>query len=223
MKNKKYELFGRLQKQYHRNHPWRLSRGGLYIPHAYHEMAQDGLSWWDDVGFILNGRRVIVWWRHPRKLYEDAIDEQAWQEAGPGPERDWPLTAGATKNYRKAGASRKKLVSYTMPEQSEERTQYYGLLQTIGQRLATEGIDLEVAPTWRTERLKWATGVSLVAPLEVRNESELADVAALARRLVLHSTSLEAEFPNYRYSREDWLKEVHARPSPQKDYGHQMA
>lgn len=73
------------------------------------------------------------------------------------------------------------------------------------------------------ERLNWATGVSLVAPLEVRNESELAAVAALARRLILRSTSLEAEFPNYRYSREDWIKELAVQPSMQKDYGHQMA
>lgn len=50
-------------------------------------------------------------------------------------------------------------------------------------------------------------GVSLVAPLEVRDEKELAAVATLARRLMLEQTTLAAEFPDYRYSRADWLSE----------------
>lgn len=147
MKNQKYELFGRLQKQYHRNHPWRLSQGGLYIPHCYKEMPQDGLSWWDDVGFILNGRRVIVWWQHPRNLYEEALDEQASREAGPGPDIGLPLTAGATKNYRKIGLSRKKLTSYALPAPSAERIQYHDKLNAIRHRLKTEGLDIEVKPS----------------------------------------------------------------------------
>ena len=59
MKNRKQELLRRMQRQHHRNHPWRLQHGGLYIPHSYEEKLPDALSWWDDVGFILNKRRVI--------------------------------------------------------------------------------------------------------------------------------------------------------------------
>lgn len=77
MKNTKFELYGRMQRQYHRRHSWGMSQGGLNIPHSYTETAPDGLSWWDDVGFILNGRRVIVWWQHPRQVYADAIQEQS--------------------------------------------------------------------------------------------------------------------------------------------------
>jgi hypothetical protein len=50
-------------------------------------------------------------------------------------------------------------------------------------------------------------GVSLVAPLDVRNEDELASVANLARRLIRGKTTLNAEFPGYRYGRSDWLRE----------------
>lgn len=206
MKNAKFELFGRMQRQYHRSHPWRLSQGGLYIPHSYAEMRPDSLSWWGDVGFILNGRRVIVWWQHPRHVYSDALNDQSWQEAGDGPRDKW-LTEGSTKNYRKVGASRKKIVSYTSRQPSEEQQRYYDKLRDIRNRLTTEGVDFEVSASWQRERLAWATGVSLIVPMEVRSEDELALVAKLARRLILGQTTLEAEFPGYRYSRADWLRE----------------
>ena len=52
----------------------------------------------------------------------------------------------------------------------------------------------------------------MVAPLEVRNEQELAIVANLARRLLLSHTTLEREFADYRYTKESWLSEAGARP-----------
>lgn len=77
MKNKRQEKLRILQRQYHRNHQWKLSSGGYYIPHDYTEKTPNMLSWWDDVGFILNKRRIIVWWEHPRMVYMDAIEKCA--------------------------------------------------------------------------------------------------------------------------------------------------
>lgn len=37
MKNKKQELLGRMQRQYHQKHQWRLNKDGLYIQHSYAE------------------------------------------------------------------------------------------------------------------------------------------------------------------------------------------
>lgn len=206
MKNTRLELLGRLQRQYHQHHPWRLSHGGLYVPHSYANMTPESLSWWDDVGFILNGRRIIVWWQHPRHVYANAIEDQAWQEAGVGPQDNW-LTEGGTKNYRKVGRSRKKLVSYTSRQPSAEQRQHYDLLRDIENRLRSNGIDFDVPISWKWERLTWAMGVSLVAPLEVHSEGELASVAILARNLILGKTTLKAEFPGYRFGRADWLLE----------------
>ena len=195
-----------MQRQYHCCNPWRLSESGLYSPHSYTEIQPDSLSWWDDVGFILNGRRVIVWWQHPRVLYSDAINDYSWQEAGDGPHDNW-LTEGCTKNYKKVGASRKKIVGYTSRQPSVEQSQYYDKLTIIRQRLAAEGIDMEISLSCKFQYLTWAIGINLVAPLEVRNEHELAIVAALAKRLILQQTTLEEEFPSYSYNREDWLGE----------------
>ncbi|MFH1657909.1 MAG: hypothetical protein ABIG35_01225 [Pseudomonadota bacterium] len=210
MKNHKQELFGRMQRQYHQRHQWRLGKDGLYVPHSYAETKPDSLSWWDDVGFILNGRRVIVWWQHPRYHYSTAIEEQSWDLAGPDPQDDW-LFEGATTNYKQVGKSRKKIISYTSRQPSAEQDAYYENLRTIRQRMEAEGIDLDVSLSWKRERLNWATGVGLVVPLEVRNEAELAQVASLARRLLLGQATLQNEFPDYRYDKADWLSEQEAR------------
>lgn len=206
MKNRKQELLRRMQRQYHQHHPWCLQQGGLYIPHSYKEIPPDALSWWDDVGFILSRRRVIVWWQHPRCVYSDAIDKQSWLEAGDSPQDNW-LIDSTQKNYRKVGASRKKIMSHTCREPSIEQKLYYEHLNNIRKRISAEGIDLEVCPSLRRENLTWAIGVSLVAPIEIRNENEVAVLASLARRLMLRQTTLESEFPGYRYGRAKWLKE----------------
>lgn len=210
MKDQRQERLGRLQREYHRNHPWRLGPGGLFVPHSYAEVKQDALSWWDDVGFILNRRRVIVWWRHPRHVYRDAIEELAQEQAGEFPFDDW-LTQGAIPNYRKVGRSRKKIVSYTCRPPSEASRAYFQHLQAMEQELSAQGIDCDVHPSSKRKRLSWATGLELVAPLEVRNEQELAVVADLARSLLLGRTTLEREFADYCYDKAIWLSEAAAR------------
>ncbi len=195
-------------RDYHRRHQWRLSNGGLFIPHAYWDMTPESLSYWDDVGFILNGRRVIVWWRHPRDLYTTHIESLAWEEAGEGPRDNW-LFEGGTKNFKQVGKSgqRRKLMGYTSRGPSEAQRQHYDKISQIEVRLRKEGIDFDVRPSWRWNRLTWAMGVSLVAPLEVRSEQELAEVARLARRLILRQATLDRDFPGYVYDRASWLED----------------
>lgn len=208
MKNPHYEYLGRRMREYHRTHQWRLSEGGLYIPHAYWDMGPESLSYWDDVGFILNGRRIIVWWKHPRHIYGEAISSMAWEEAGDGPQDRW-LFEGGTQNYKKVGKSgqRKKRSSYTSREPSEAQSQHYAKLSQIEERLMRDGIDQEVRTSWKWERLSWAMGVSLVAPMEVRCEKDLAEVARLARALILQQTTLAREFPGFVYDRASWLRD----------------
>jgi hypothetical protein len=210
MKIAHLERLGQLQRQYHRAHQWRLSQGALYIPHSYTNVTPDSLSYWDDVGFILNGRRIIVWWQHPRHVYVDALEEVASQEVGDGPGDTW-LSDGATKNYKRVGRSRKKLMSYTPREPSAAQSNHYDLLNVTFARLSSEGIDLEVVASWQWRRLTWAMAVTLVTPFEVRNECELASVANLARLLILGKTTLDVEFPGYCYGRNEWLSEQRNR------------
>jgi hypothetical protein len=73
--------------------------------------------------------------------------------------------------------------------------------------MSGEGIDLTIPASWKPRRLAWASGVNIVAPLEVRSEQDLVAVAILAKRLLKGETTISTEFPGYRYSRSDWLSE----------------
>ncbi len=99
------------------------------------------------------------------------------------------------------------MVSYTSRSPSNAQKARFENLKRIRKRLTVEGIDLEIPARWMRERLDWATGITLVCPLEARSEAELIEVASLARRLLLGQTTLEREFPRYQYGKADWLKE----------------
>lgn len=213
MKQHRLEAMRQSQKDYHRSHPWRLSAGGLYIPHAYSDMTPESLSSWDDVGFIMNGRRVMVFWQHPRYVYKEMIRQKAWEEVGPGPRDDW-LFEGAIKNYRKVGRSRKKLVSYTCRAPSSEQQAHYDRLNATLAKFDAEGIDCDIPSLWKWKRMWWAMRVQLIAPLEVRNEAELAEVAQLAKHLIRQETTLTSEFPGYSYGRAQWLIEYPSTNHP---------
>ncbi len=209
MKNQHEELLRRIMKQYHRHNQWRLENG-LYIPHAY-PLPLNKLSWWDDVGFILNGRRIMVWWVHPRMKYADAIEELAWKEAGEPPLRGADLFEPTEKQWKKVGRSRKKVIAYRSHPTPDIQKDYYSKLATIKKRMDTEGIDMVVHPSMSVETLSWCRGVSLCIPIEVRNKAELSSLATLARRLLKGETTLADEFPGYQYGRGDWLSEADLR------------
>jgi hypothetical protein len=206
MKNPNQELLRRHMKQYHRHNQWRLNNG-LFIPHAYPNPIRK-LSWGDDVGFILNGRRIMVWWVHPRMKYVDAIRDMVWKEAGDPPLRFGDLFEPREKVWQKVGRSRKKVSSFRSPPTPETQENYYVKLFTIEKRMQVEGIDWVVRPSMSVETLSWCRGVSLCIPIEVRDEAELGALASLVRRLLKGETTLDDEFPGYQYGREDWLSEA---------------
>ena len=84
MKNPSLERLRIQARQYHRHHTWALAEGGIHVRHVYQpELA---LLWWSDYGFVLNGRRVMIWWVHPRMKYADEISDRASQKTGPQPD-----------------------------------------------------------------------------------------------------------------------------------------
>lgn len=160
MKIPRLEAMRRTQREYHRSHPWQLSEGGLFIPHSYGDMAPDSLSSWDDVGFILNRRRVIVWWQHPRHVYAEALWDEVWREVGGGPTDSW-LSEGWVRNYKRGGRTRKKPVTIMRYGPSPAKQTYEALLTAKFQRLSCEGIDHNIIVSWKAKRLWWAMGVNI--------------------------------------------------------------
>jgi len=213
MKNLHKEHLYRRMRQHHRHHQWQLENG-LFIPHAYSDQKE--ISWWDDVGFILNGRRIMVWWTHPRMEYADAINDLAWQEAGDPPLQGANLFELSEKQWKRVGRSRKKVASYQIRPTPDAQQAYYDKLNSIEMRMQSEGIDLVIHPSLSVEILPWCRGVSLCVPMEVHDKKGLRELAALAKRLIKGETTLTSEFPNYQYVRQDWLLEADLRNQDSK-------
>lgn len=223
MKNISQESRRRRVRQYHRNNPWRLNTEGLYVPHEYPKRRE--LSWWDDVGFILNGRRVMVWWVHPRMKYADAIDDAGWAEVG-----EPPTSLGSsldpdlcTKQYKRQGRSRKKVVGYKSAPQTVEATDFFKRLNSVQRRIETEGIDLVVRPSMSVWTLDWCLGVELCFPCEVLTEADVVSLAHTVRKILKGGRllALADDVPaDYQYGKTEWLAEAAARQSDRDDAEH---
>lgn len=199
----------RQMKAYHRQYPWRLT-DGLFIPHCYTE--EKPLSWWDDVGFILNKRRILVVWQHPRMVFDDQIEEMARQQLPyPSEITQDDIFAGSQKQYKTVGKSRKKVVSFRMGSLSQEQNNYYHQLNCLEEKMRTEGIDLTIKPSMKIEIHSWCRVVELCVPVEVRNVDEVKALIALTKRLIKRETTLDQLFPDYQYTKQTWLAEANLR------------
>lgn len=216
MKNPYIERLRRRMREFHRHHPWKLD-SGLYIPHKYPADHRDTeLSWGDDVGFVLNGRRVLVFWRHPRCAYRDGIEAKAMDDV-PAPSglsaMGTSLLGGdvGTKQWRRLGRSRRKVVSTTLAAPSEEWRAFYDAVHKRVSELELAGIDFDVIPSARVGWCSTATTIDLIAPIEVRSEMDVRALAMLAKRLLKREIVIAAEWPGYRYGRSAWLAESDVR------------
>ncbi len=208
MKNKHQENLRKRARLTHRSNKWNSGRGSVFATHVF-EPAR-ALIWWDDISFILNKRRVMVWWVHPRMKYSDAINDAAWKAAGEPPEQDDYLFTGEAI-YKPAGRSRKRIYAYQSAPTPAARSAYYERLWEIERQLQRDGIDHTVTTAVSITQLNWCTGVDLCVPLEIRCQADAVALAALARRLLTRETTLAAEFPGYAYGRTAWLAEAKAR------------
>lgn len=210
-KRRRRQAIVRAQRQYHRNNPHNLHYNGIWSPYCFKDKDPDFLTWWTDCGFILNKRFVCIWWEHPRNVYHTQLEEKAWEISGDAPpyEKNW--LEGGEKHYVKRGKSRKSCISTTMPSLSEVRKSYFNLYRQAEKQLQIEGIDYQAILSFKPKNLQWGIGINLIAPMEVRNEEDVMKLVRLAKRLILRQTTLEQEFPNYQYGKEDWLKEQSLR------------
>lgn len=206
MKNPRFERRRRLSRQYHRNERGGRFEQGILPRHDYGDLDPEGLSWWDDLQFILGGRRIAVAWQHPRHVYQGMIEDAAMQAAhhlyekveGCGFER-------AERIYRKVGRSRKRVTGYTMRHQPGEQ-EWFDAVRAEEARLSREA-EFSIRPSIRVEMLAWCRFVDIVAPGEIRNVTELRALADLVRRILQGATTLEREFPGYVYGKAQWTAE----------------
>ena len=214
MKNKRFEMLRRKMKQHHRHEPWHgNSPRGYYVPHVYAPPYRS-LSTWADIQFVLNNRRVWVFYVHPRRAYLDEIErqvfEQYWQALSDD-QRSQCQWANKIPSYKRVGRSRKKVVSYRLAEADEarqRRVQTFCEQQDAAER---DGIDYIVRPSARIELSATAHMLELVAPVEVITMDDVHALVVLARRLMKRETTVRELWPDYVYGREHWLAERELR------------
>lgn len=190
-------------REYHRRHGWRLNGDGLMVPHSYAEKTPESLSWWDDVGFIFAGRRIMVWWRHPRMVYQDRLEEMAVQQCAeeyPGGEH-W--LARSKPVYRKVQRGRrKKIVAHEVSPLRAEWERYFDRVNATQASLAHQDHGWLIRPSLRSQVLDWCQGIDLVAPLEVRCEKDLHRLRDLVKNRLRGETETLEAYPAYTFA--DW-------------------
>jgi hypothetical protein len=206
MKNRYQEHLKKSAKLYHRNKRNSNFTEGLIQYHQNGEERSTSLSWWDDVDFILNDYRVVVAWIHPRYDYQDYIETEARKRIAHLDTNMGDIFNEATPNYVKAGQSRKKISNYTvnLTKDSDEWAAAYKLaLQEI-----PHAIEYQAKPYIKTEWLARGYSVDICAPIEIRGIEDLVKLVTLVKRLLKCETTLDSEFPDYVYTKEQWLTEA---------------
>ena len=213
-----YEHKLRQQKQWVKTTKQRLSNG-IVVMHYYGGEPRK-LSWWDDTGFNLNGKRVMIWWTHPRMDFEDSISDMAYKNV-PYPDNGESMFNDSEKIYKYIGKSgkRKKLSGFKCNTAPDKRV-WYDALKAEEERLR-KVTDLIVTPHYKVEIKKWCRGVSICCPIEVRGEADLHILCNLVKRLLKGETTLDKEFPGYKYTKDDWDKEQ--VPEVPEFHGHTIA
>lgn len=207
MKNKKFELYCKLQKQYVKNTRPQLEKG-IVVRHLYDPNDTERLSWWDDTGFILNGKKISIWWTHPRNEFKDDVDSIAHENVPSGTDIDKWLD-DCTTNYTKVGKSRKKIVSYTTNDRSDNEVDGVSWIERLKAEQVRIAIEhpITIKPHYKVESLAWCRAVSICVPIEVRGVNDLHILCTLVKALLKQQTTLENEFGDYNYTNAEWAKE----------------
>ncbi|MDF0379018.1 hypothetical protein [Methylophilus sp. YYY-1] len=205
MKNLYQAKLKKSAKDFHKNNRGERFTNGLIVRHLYDEVNTSKLSWWDDVGFIINDYLVQVSWVHPRLAFKDQVEVDAHKKIEHLDIGVDDFLSHCEPNYAKIGKSRKKIISHTLtgPLISSDWKQAYN--RAYEETLAEA--NYKIRPSIKIEWTPHSRFVELCAPIEVKNEQELTMLANLVRALLKHETALELEFPRYAYTRDHWIEE----------------
>lgn len=199
-------------REYHRRHPWKMNRDGIMVRHIYTDRTPESLSWWDDVGFIFGKRRIMVWWLHPRMVYQDRLEELAVQQCAEEHPREEDWLMRSEPIFRKAKRGRRvKTVGHRVLPISEGYRRYYDLLNATQASLAQQDHGWLITPSILSRALDWCQGVDLVLPVEIRCEDDLRLLRDVVERHLRGDRSVLAGYSAYTFT--DWQADQNARES----------
>ena len=183
---------------------------GVKIFHCY-EDPPPKMSYWDDCSLRVGSQILSVWWTHPRYEYQNKCREFAHVKMharnGMMPRDDGWINSGE-KISRKVGKSRKKVSCYRMSALSQESIDWFDELKKIElEVLGDVNNGVRVVPWYQVEQLRYGRMMDLCMPLEVRCDSEVIELAKLAKEIYVKKLRLADICPQYEYTAEDWCDE----------------
>ena len=201
MKNPYYEQTLRHIKR--TSHRHRLFEHGVYCPIDFQYTQPDELTWCVDFGLILNDCYISVAWAHPRMSYLDRIDEEAIKLVQHLKKDDAFDGQHSTPIYQRIGKSRKKIKYYEMEIPDNP---WIDALTTVKEQLKTEA-DFTIKPSMQIKWYDYGKFLSICAPVEIRSQQDVVSLIQIIKRILKHELTLEQAFPNYEYTRSDWLRD----------------
>lgn len=218
MKNSYQENLKRSAKLFHRNERDANFTNGLLVYHLYPRQKTSMLSWWDDVDFILNNYQVKLSWQHPRQDYLDYINSETLKSIDHIP---FDIFASiATPNYIKVGKSRKKVSSYVQ-DTSNGLDEFSVAYDDAFERLSLSS-EFVVRPDMRGQWSKYGYVIDICAPIEIHGVDDLTKLVTLVKRILNHETDLDHEFPDYSYTRDQWIAEGLHNRGDKLEIAHQI-
>lgn len=209
MKNSYQEKLKISAKVFHKNNRGEKFTNGIIFWHQYDEVDMAKLSWWEDVSFILSDYLVQVAWIHPRMAFKDRAEDDAHKKVA-HLDRGADGFMGLSKpNYVKVGRSRKKIISRTLtgPLLSSDWMQAFDAAYAETLKKS----DFQITPFIKSEWVQHGRFVEICAPIEIQSERDLMALINLVRKLLKRETTLEQEFADYVYARDEWIAESERR------------
>lgn len=203
MKNKRIEsLYRNIENQKLR--PWRIDPTGFCeIYHCYDGTKK--MSWWDDTAFLVNGKRVVVTWIHPRLHYSDTCENIVYDNfKDPSPDDGW--LDKSTPVFKKVGKSRKKVVAWQTGGISNKSREYFEAKQEKIKTLEWDG-DVEVKPYLKFEIWNHAINMNICMPVEVLDEAGVVALAKKCKYYYLNREAFVKDFSDYVYTKDNWRAE----------------
>lgn len=170
--------------------------------HLYTNRPPESLSWWDDMGFVFAKRRIMVWWLHPRMVYEDRLEEMAERQCAEEypKEENWLMRLEPIRKKAQRGR-RVKTVGHRVLPMSEGYRRYYDHLQATQDALAQQDHGWAITPSIQSRVLDWCQGVDLILPVEIRCEDDLRQLRDIVERHLRGDKPCKG-YPAYTFA--DW-------------------
>lgn len=206
MKNKFYEGRKKSAEAYMNKSKRRQldPKYGIQIYHCYDNPRE--LSYWDDVAFFTKKQKVVIFWTHPRYEYSEHNNSIAYEIAFPKTEVTKDIFEPTKTVFKKVGKSRKKAAFYEMGNLRVHDESVYDHWRSEEKRLNETG-EYEQKCFFKIVQADYARQVSICIPVEVRNQTELVALVDIVKNLLKNPTSFRDIYGEYRYTKEDFIRE----------------